>query len=143
MDRGPLTDSPLAEGARRVLWHAQHPVHVDAWQPSIGRLIVRKRALCEMENVRTRPRNLITRNLTQSEVTRTLADDQVMGLSRSGVLQRQDRPVTRRSAVTQLVHLLACLRQRHRFLICISNERNRVIVIFIETQRARIAISAK
>jgi hypothetical protein len=66
-----------------------------------------------------------------------------MRLSRSGVLECQDRPITRRSAITQLIYLLACLCQRHCFLICISNERNCVIIIFVQTQRAWIAISAE
>lgn len=80
--------------------------------------------------------------LTQSEIAGALADHQVVRLSRSGVLECQDRPITRRSTITQFVYLLACLRQRHRFLICISNERNCVIIVFVQTQRARIAISA-
>jgi len=63
-----------------------------------------------------------------------------MGLSRSGVLQSQDWPISWRSTITQFIHLLACLCERHRFLICISNERNRVIIVFVETQRAWIAI---
>lgn len=80
--------------------------------------------------------------LTQSKVAGTLADHQVMRFSRSGVLQRQDGPVAWSSTVTQLVHLFACLCKRHCFLICIANQRNCVIIVFIQTQRAWIAISA-
>jgi hypothetical protein len=83
------------------------------------------------------------RLLTQSKIAGALADHQVVRLSRSGVLKCQDRPITRRSAITQFVYLLACLRQRHCFLICISNERNCVIIVFVQTQRAWIAVSAE
>lgn len=66
-----------------------------------------------------------------------------MGFSRSGVLQSQDWPISWRSTITQFIHLFACLSERHRFLICISNECNCVIIVFVETQRAWIAIPLK
>lgn len=142
MNRRPLADFPLVEDARRCgLWHAQHSVDVDSWQARVCGLVVRQRSLCDEIRLELDPETHFG-PLTQSKIAGALANHQVVRLSCSGVLECQDRPITRRSAITQFVYLLACLCQRHCFLICISNQRNCVIIVFVETQRAWIAISA-